>query len=181
MAALIISLATVSAQRIADVRVEAQYITDKMAAELGLSSSQRGSVLSLNLAYLSGITSYRDIDSQIWRTRNSRLKSALTAAQWRRYVAASYFYRPIGWRNGAYVHNIYVRYPKPACGKRYDKKHDKRYDKKHDKHHDKKFNKRHDKHHDKKFDKRRYDRHNKHHDKKHDKHHDRESPRHGRR
>lgn len=178
MAALIISLATVSAQRIADVRVEAQYITDKMAAELGLSSSQRGSVLSLNLAYLSGITSYRDIDSQIWRTRNSRLKSALTAAQWRRYVAASYFYRPIGWRNGAYVHNIYVRYPKPACGKRYDKKHDKRYDKRHDKHHDKKF------------DKRRYDRHDKHHGKKHDKHHDkhhgrkdnhREPPRHGRR
>lgn len=131
MAALIISLATISAQRIADVRVEAQYITDKMAVELGLSSSQRSSVLSLNLAYLSGITSYRDIDSQIWRTRNSRMKSALTAAQWRRYVASSYFYRPIGWRNGAYVHNIYVRYPKPACGKRYDKKHDKRNDKQH--------------------------------------------------
>lgn len=162
MAALIISLATISAQRIADVRVEAQYITDKMAVELGLSSSQRSSVLSLNLAYLSGITSYRDIDSQIWRTRNSRMKSALTAAQWRRYVASSYFYRPIGWRNGAYVHNIYVRYPKPACGKRYDKKHDKRYDKKYDKRHDKKHDKRNDKQHVRKDNHREPPRHGRH-------------------
>lgn len=151
MAALIISAATVSAQRIADVSVEAQYITDKMAVELGLSSSQRSSILSLNIAYLSGITSYRDIDSGIWRTRNARLRAALTAAQWRKYVAASYFYRPIGWRNGAYVHNIYVKYPKHGRDKRYDKRHDnkydKRYEKKHDKKHDKKYDKRHDKRH----------------------------------
>lgn len=35
----------------------------------------------------------------------------LNAAQWNLYKKASYFYRPISWRQGTYVHNIYAKYP----------------------------------------------------------------------
>lgn len=59
MAALTLTLSA-SAQRLLDVRGEAQYITDKMALELDLTPSQRNSILQLNLTYLDGITSYRD-------------------------------------------------------------------------------------------------------------------------
>ena len=110
--ALFLSITNLSAQRLSNINIEAQYITDKMVAELGLSSYQRNSILQLNLNYLSGITSYRDINSKIWRHRNRQLKALLNAAQWRMYEDAYYFYRPIGWKDGAYVHNIYAKYPR---------------------------------------------------------------------
>lgn len=114
------SIANVSAQRLTDISVEAQYITDKMAVELGLNSYQRNSILQFNLSYLNGITSYRDIGARIWKQRNRQLKAVLSSAQWRMYQDAYYFYRPIGWKDGAYVHNIYAKYPRrhgyrPEC------------------------------------------------------------------
>lgn len=108
---MIMSVANISAQRLSGITAEAQYITDKMMVELGLSSSQRNSILQINLTYLNGITSYRDINSKIWRQRNRSLKAMLNSAQWHVYQNANYFYRPIGWKNGAYVHNIYSKYP----------------------------------------------------------------------
>lgn len=111
---LILSVTTISAQRLANISVEAQYITDKMAVELGLSTIQRASVFQLNVDYLNGITSYRDIDAKIWKLRNKKLKNVLNGSQWKLYKNAYYFYRPIGWKNGAYVHNIYAKYPKKA-------------------------------------------------------------------
>lgn len=108
---LVLSATTINAQRLANVNLEAKYITEKMVVELGLSNAQRSSVLNLNLNYLNGITSYRDIDSQIWKSRNKKLKSILTPSQWKLYKNAYYFYRPIGWKDGAYVHNIFAKYP----------------------------------------------------------------------
>lgn len=150
--ALVMTMASANAQRLTNVSLEAQYITDKMALELGLTKVQRNSILQLNLNYLSGINSYRDINSSIWRQRNTSLRALLTAAQWRLYRNANYFYRPIGWKDGCYVHNIYTKYPdkrgyhkRPKCddGRKYGKweKHGPKYDKpkKHGpgKHHDK--------------------------------------------
>ena len=108
---LVMSVTTINAQRLTNVNIEAKYITEKMVVELGLSDAQRGSVLNLNVNYLNGITSYRDIDAQIWKSRNKKLKNILTPSQWKLYKNAYYFYRPIGWKNGAYVHNIYAKYP----------------------------------------------------------------------
>ena len=82
MAALTLTLSA-SAQRLLDVRGEAQYITDKMALELALTPSQRNSILQLNLAYLDGITSYRDIETTGWKYRNKHMKALLTPAQWK--------------------------------------------------------------------------------------------------
>ena len=111
VAAMMITVSA-SAQRLTDITAEARFITDKMVVELGLTNIQRNSILQLNLSYLNGINSYRDINANGWSYRNKQLKKMLTAKQWKRYKEASYFYRPIGWRNNAYVHNIYNKYPK---------------------------------------------------------------------
>lgn len=118
---------SVNAQRLTDIQAEARFITDKMVVELGLSNVQRNNILNINLTYLDGIRSYRDIDASGWKYRNKQLKRMLTAKQWKKYKEASYFYRPISWRNNAYFHNIYAKYPKqnwrkdgprPACNTR---------------------------------------------------------------
>ena len=118
------------AQRLTDIQAEARFITDKMVVELGLSNVQRNNILNINLTYLDGIRSYRDIDSNGWKYRNKRLKRMLSAKQWKKYKEAYYFYRPISWRNDAYVHNIYAKYPKQKNwrkdGPRPDFKNDKR-------------------------------------------------------
>ena len=151
------------AQRLANVRAEATLITDKMVLELGLSNAQRNGILNINLNYLNGIRSYRDIDSYGWECRNRELRRMLTARQWQRFKEAYYFYRPIEWRDDVYVHNISHKYPKhhkhyKHCDKHH--KHYKHYDKHYDKHH-----KHYDKHH------KHYDKHHKHHE-KHHKHYD---------
>ena len=98
MVAMIMMITSVSAQRIDNANMEARILTDKMTEELGLNSWQREKAYQMNLSYLNGISSYRD-------------KGILNAAQWKQYKNASYFYRPISWRQNTYVHNIYAKYP----------------------------------------------------------------------
>ena len=148
--AAFVMIASANAQRLTDIQAEARFITDKMIVELGLNSAQRNSLLNINLNYLDGIRSYRDIDAYGWHYRNKQLKRMLNARQWKRFKEAYYFYHPIGWNNNTYIYNIYNKYPKHNYrpnhphphyyGKpyKYDKKwkHDKkRYEKeyKHDK------------------------------------------------
>ena len=148
--AAFVMITSANAQRLTDIQAEARFITDKMIVELGLNSAQRNSLLNINLNYLDGIRSYRDIDAYGGHYRNRQLKRMLNARQWKRFKEAYYFYHPIGWNNNTYIYNIYNKYPKHNYrpnhphphyyGKpyKYDKKwkHDKkRYEKeyKHDK------------------------------------------------
>ena len=148
--AAFVMITSANAQRLTDIQAEARFITDKMIVELGLNSAQRNSLLNINLNYLDGIRSYRDIDAYGWHYRNRQLKRMLNARQWKRFKEAYYFHHPIGWNNNTYIYNIYNKYPKHNYrpnhphphyyGKpyKYDKKwkHDKkRYEKeyKHDK------------------------------------------------
>ena len=148
VAALVV-ITSVSAQRLADVRVEATIITDKMIAELGIGPGYRNSILNINLAYLNSINSYRDIDAYGWERRNHEMRRYLSPGQWRKYCNTYYFYRPIGWQDRAYVHHIYRRYPTCRPGyhhrPRFDKHHHRRPGKhdKHDKHHRPRFDKHH--------------------------------------
>lgn len=147
VAALVV-IVSASAQRQADVREEATIITDKMISELGIGPGYRNSILSINLAYLNSINSYRDIDSYGWERRNREIRRYLSPGQWRKYCNTYYFYRPIGWQDRAYVHHIYRRYP--TCRPGYH--HRPRYDRGHG-HHRPRFDKHHhgrprfDKHH----------------------------------
>ena len=160
--AAFVMITSANAQRLTDIQAEARFITDKMIVELGLNSAQRNSLLNINLNYLDGIRSYRDIDAYGWHYRNKQLKRMLNARQWKRFKEAYYFYHPIGWNNNTYIYNIYNKYPKHNYrpnhphphyyGKPY--KYDKKW--KHDKkHYEKEY----------KHDKKRYDR-----DYKYDKH-----------
>mgnify|MGYP004520492355 FL=1 len=161
--AAFVMITSANAQRLTDIQAEARFITDKMIVELGLNSVQRNSLLNINLNYLDGIRSYRDIDAYGWHYRNKQLKRMLTAKQWKRFKEAYYFYHPIGWNNNTYIYNIYNKYPKhnyrPSHPHYYGKpgkpyKYDKKW--KHDKkHYDRDY----------KHDKKRYD-----HDYKYDKH-----------
>ena len=167
--AAFVMITSANAQRLTDIQAEARFITDKMIVELGLNSAQRNSLLNINLNYLDGIRSYRDIDAYGWHYRNRQLKRMLNARQWKRFKEAYYFYHPIGWNNNTYIYNIYNKYPKHNYrpnhphphyyGKPY--KYDKKW--KHDK-------KRYEKEY--KHDKKRYDRDYKY--DKHDKHGKRE-------
>ena len=175
--ATFVMITSTNAQRLTDIQAEARFITDKMIVELGLNSVQRNSLLNINLNYLDGIRSYRDIDAYGWHYRNRQLKRMLTARQWKRFKEAYYFYHPIGWNNNTYIYNIYNKYPKhnyrpyhphphyygkPGKPYKYDKKwkHDKKRYEKEYKHNKKYYDK---------YDKKRYDR-----DYKHYKHSKRE-------
>ena len=170
LAVALVTALSASAQRLANVQVEARFITDKMVLELGLSNVQRNNILQLNLSYLDAINSYRDINGKAWKHRNKELRRMMSDRQWKRYKESYYFYQPIDWRSNAYVHNIYAKYPnrvvvvhesKPCKHYKHYKsckscKHHK-YDK-HDKHHKYDKHHKHDKH--RKYDKDdRYEKH----------------------
>lgn len=154
--AAFVMITSANAQRLTDIQAEARFITDKMIVELGLSNVQRNSLLNINLNYLDGIRSYRDIDAYGWHYRNKQLKRMLNARQWKRFKEAYYFYHPIGWNNNTYIYNIYNKYPKhhyrpnhphphyygkPGKPYKYDKKwkHDKKRYEKEYKHYDKHY------------------------------------------
>lgn len=187
--AAFVMITSANAQRLTDIQAEARFITDKMIVELGLNSAQRNSLMNINLNYLDGIRSYRDIDAYGWHYRNKQLKRMLNARQWKRFKEAYYFYHPIGWNNNTYIYNIYNKYPKHNYrpnhhhphyyGKpyKYDKKwkHDKKYYEKEYKHDKKRYEKEY-KHYKKryekeyKYDKKRYEKEYKHDKKRYDKH-----------
>lgn len=111
LAVALVTALSASAQRLANIQVEARFITDKMVLELGLTNVQRNNIMRLNLDYLDAINSYRDLNGRAWKYRNKELRRMMSDSQWRRYREAYYFYQPISWRDNAYVHNIYTRYP----------------------------------------------------------------------
>lgn len=141
LAVALVTALSASAQRLANIQVEARFITDKMVLELGLTNVQRNNIMRLNLDYLDAINSYRDLNGRAWKHRNKELRRMMSDSQWRRYRETYYFYQPISWRDNAYVHNIYTRYPErvvvvhESCKHHKHHKHDKHYKHyKHDKH-----------------------------------------------
>lgn len=114
IAAIMATVLPMCAQGIANISVEARFITDKMITELRLAPSLYGTLLNLNGTYLRAIGGHRDISARCWHERNSALRRILSRAQWKAYRAAECFYRPIGWNGGAYVHRVYERYGRPT-------------------------------------------------------------------
>ena len=103
-----------------EARAEARYLTDKMAWELGLSAREYDRMYEINYRYLRGVNTYDDLYAWRWRDRNIALRNFFNDRQWEIYIGADYFYRPLSWRNGAFVRNVYVdrRRPQPYCRER---------------------------------------------------------------
>lgn len=106
LATILMFAVSAKAQRLEHAKDEASYITRIMTAELGLTRVQSQELLRINLVYLDGISSYRDIEGRGCKSRDKKIKSLLNKRQWRQYKNTYYFYRPISWRDHAYVHHI---------------------------------------------------------------------------
>lgn len=104
---------TVSANAMSyeQARRQALFLTDKMAYELNLTDEQYEAAYEINLDYLLSINSYDDLYGIYWRQRNLDLGYVLLDWQYRMYVDATYFYRPLYWDGGYWHFGIYARYP----------------------------------------------------------------------
>ena len=92
-------------------RIEALFLTDKMAYELNLTDEQYEAAYEINLDYLMGVTSYDDVYGVYWERRNLDLSYILLDWQWQNFINATYFYRPLYWDGGYWHFGIYARYP----------------------------------------------------------------------
>ena len=99
-----------SAMTYTQARNEALFLSDKMAYELGLTAEQYADVYEINFDYFYSVGTWTDVTGANWTRRNMDLRYVLTAYQYDMYMAASYFYRPIGWSGNNFTFSIYSRY-----------------------------------------------------------------------
>jgi hypothetical protein len=92
-------------------REQALFLTDKMAYELNLTEEQYEAAYEINLDYLMSIDNRDDLFGIYWTQRNLDLSYVLLDWQYRTYVNAVYFYRPLYWDAGYWRFGIYARYP----------------------------------------------------------------------
>lgn len=104
------------------VRKETRFLTDKMAYELHLSTSQYNDVYEINYDF---IYSLRNImkyvsDGSEWALddyyealdiRSDDLRWVLSESQYRRFLSAEYFYRPVYFSGRRWSFRVYANYP----------------------------------------------------------------------
>ncbi len=112
LVAMITITTTASAMSYEQARQQALFLTDKMAYELNLTDAQYEAAYEVNLDYLMGVDTYDDLYGVYWRQRNTDLSYILLDWQYRTYLNASYFYRPLYWDAGYWHFGIYARYPR---------------------------------------------------------------------
>ena len=111
LVALITMTVQASAMSYEQARDQALFLTDKMAYELNLTDDQYEAAYEINLDYLMGINSRNDLYGNFWTQRNLDLSYILLDWQYRAFVDAAYFYRPLYWDAGFWHFRIYARYP----------------------------------------------------------------------
>ncbi len=105
------TVTSASAMSYEQARQQALFLTDKMAYELNLTDDQYEAAYEINLDYLMGVNSVDDLYGVYWRQRNLDLSYILLDWQYRSYLNATYFYRPLYWDGGFWHFGIYARYP----------------------------------------------------------------------
>lgn len=110
MAMITVITVSAAAMTYSEARKQALYLTDKFTYELNLTDAQADAVYEINLDYFMNIASSSDLYGQYWSRRNSDLKYVLSTAQYKLYIAASYFYRPVYWLNNKFGFSIYKKY-----------------------------------------------------------------------
>ena len=94
LTALLMMALSAKAMSYEQARDQALFLTDKMAYELNL-----------------GINDYNELYGTYWERRNLDLSYVLLDWQYRAYLDAAYFYRPLYWDAGYWHFAIYARYP----------------------------------------------------------------------
>ena len=103
VAMFMMTFTTASAMSYEQARQQALFLTDKMAYELNLTEDQYEAAYEVNLDYLMSVDTYDDLYGAYWRQRNMDLSYILLDWQYRTYINATYFYRPLYW-NAGYWH-----------------------------------------------------------------------------
>ena len=106
------TVSTASAMGYEQARQQALFLTDKMAYELNLTDDQYEAAYEVNMDYLMGVNTYDDLYGAYWRQRNTDLSYILLDWQYRAFLNATYFYRPLYWDGGYWHFGIYARYPR---------------------------------------------------------------------
>lgn len=133
------------------VRKETRFLTDKMAYELNLNTEQYNDVYEINYDFIAGIRYLMDdvLRGEEWAlnryydyldVRNDDLHWVLNNGQYRRFMQAAYFYRPVYVSGGRWSFRVYITYtnhshfyfPKPYhysmyCGGHYRTHYSKSY------------------------------------------------------
>ena len=112
VAMFMMAFTTASAMSYEQARLQALFLTDKMAYELNLTEDQYEAAYEVNLDYLMSVDTYDDLYGAYWRQRNMDLSYILLDWQYRTYINATYFYRPLYWNAGYWHFGIYARYPR---------------------------------------------------------------------
>ena len=111
LTALLMMALSAKAMSYEQARDQALFLTDKMAYELNLTEDQYEAAYEINLDYLMGINDYNELYGTYWERRNLDLSYVLLDWQYRAYLDAAYFYRPLYWDAGYWHFAIYARYP----------------------------------------------------------------------
>lgn len=111
VAMITLSVTSASAMSYEQARQQALFLTDKMAYELNLTDDQYEAAYEINLDYLMGVNNVDDLYGVYWRQRNLDLSYILLDWQYRSFLNATYFYRPLYWDAGYWHFGIYARYP----------------------------------------------------------------------
>lgn len=111
-------MASMSSSR---VREESRFLTDKMAYELRLNTSQLNDVYEINYDFVYAIGDLMDnvVRGEEWALeeyyealdiRNDDLRWVLSDSQYRRFLGIDYFYRPVYTSGGRWNFRIYITY-----------------------------------------------------------------------
>lgn len=104
------------------VRKETRFLTDKMAYELSLSTQQYNDAYEINYDFIYSVRNIMDYVARGYEwalddyyealdIRNDDLRWVLSGAQYRRFLGAEYFYRPIYVTGGKWSFRVYINYP----------------------------------------------------------------------
>lgn len=113
-----VSMAGMSNSRI---RKETRFLTDKMAYELGMSTAQYNDAYEINYDFIASVGDLMDevVRGYEWAlndyyqaldVRNDDLRWVLSDTQYRRFLGADYFYRPIYASGGRWNFRVYITY-----------------------------------------------------------------------
>lgn len=119
--AVCLSILPASASGFGDIRVNARFLTDRMAFELHLSTDQYNDLYEINYDFLTGINPYIariavadanavDLYYRYLDIRNDDLRWVLSNAEYARFITLDYFFRPVYTLNSVCYLRIYNVY-----------------------------------------------------------------------
>ena len=104
-----------------DIRVHARFLTDRMAFELHLNTNQYNDLYEINYDFFTGISPYMarmaiadavatDLYYHYLDIRNDDLRWVLSNAEYARFIALDYFFRPVYVAGGVCRLRVYTVY-----------------------------------------------------------------------